>query len=305
MTAELEIVGSPRLLAGTRGDITVRCYRDGVLTTPSGTLTFSVVDADGTAVASGTPTTTPTEPGVITATLTAAQAASMNRLTVTWGGLVFGTEPAVSLTTQHEVVGDLLFTLAEARAFDNGAMASQVTYSDDALLRFRDAITDKFEDILGFPPGRRYRREIHDGDGGPCLWVNEHVGVTTLRAAALRTAGSSTWTALTAAELADCIVRANGEIVRETQGYWTKGTANVRVSYECSDLPIPGELRRAGLLVLRKLVVPSPIDMSVTQQVSEIGTFVYSQPGMKGSYVGIPEVDEILRRLSRRMPAFA
>lgn len=305
MTAELEAVGSPRILAGTRADVTVTVTRDGKRTTPTGTLTFAVVDADGTAIASGTPTTSATAPGVLTATLTAAQLASVNDLTITWGGIVFDSEPAVSLTSTVEVVSAFLFTLEEMRKFENAQLSDQSKFPDAMLLEARDTITAAFEEILGYRLGLQYHRDVLNGDGTDTIHVKETRNVWTLRAAATRTAGASTWTALTAGQLALCFVSGNGIITREDGNTWPLGSANVRLSYEAGATPIPGELKRAGLLVVSQQVQPWNASRRAISVSNPDGTTVFATPGIRGSYFGIPEADEVLHRLRRKVPAFA
>lgn len=292
MTAELEIIGSNRILAGTRADIQVRCYRDGVLATPTGTLTFSAADADGTVVASGTPTAAD---GVLTAVLTAAQNADVNTLTVTWGGLVFSAEPAISLTTEHESVGAWLFTLADIRGFgDNEQLLSSVTkYTDAFLLQERDRVTDQLGERLKYPLGARYERQTVDGDGTAELFLLGAWRCREVRAISIRAYGASTWTALTAGELALVFITKHGILAREGN-IWPRGRQNIRVAFENGVQPIPLELKQAGLAVLVDSVIGSDTPDRAITQTNENGTFNLATPGMRGSFVGIPGVDEAI-----------
>ena len=65
-----------------------------------------------------------------------------------------------SVTTSHRVVGDVLFTLAEARTYDGAALANSATYSDAAILAARDRIADAFAEICGVAFGARYASEV-------------------------------------------------------------------------------------------------------------------------------------------------
>ena len=305
MTAELELTSSPRILAGTRADVQVTVYRDGKAATPSGTLTFSAADADGTVVASGTPTTPTGTTGVLSAVLTAAQLTSVNDLTITWGGLVFDSEPAVSLTSHVEVVSAFLFTEPEARAFDGGTLKEVTAFPSAAILQARDAITEAFEDILGYRLGLQFVREIRDGDGTDTIYLRETKHVWSLRAASIRTTGSSTWTALTSGQLALTFVGGNGRVTREDGNVWTAGKDNIRLSYEAGATPIPRELKRAALLVAAQQLPAYNGSRRTTTMSNEDGTFILATPGIRGSYFGIPEADEVLHRLSRKLPVFA
>lgn len=290
--AELEVIGSNRILAGSRADLKVATYRDGVLATPTGTLTFSVANAEGTVLATGTPTASG---GILTATMTAAQNADVNTLTVTWGGLVFDGEPVISLTSEHESVGQWLFGLAEARSFGNPTqpLASVSTYPDDYLRAQRDLIADKFAERLRYPLGRRYQVEVVDGDGTCELFLPEAWRCYRLRAAWTREYGATSWTALTEAQLAVSFLTKHGIIEREG-ATWPKGRRNIRVAFENGAQPIPLELREAGLRVLADAAVGSDTPERATTQNIDGNVFSLATPGLRGSFVGIPGVDEAL-----------
>lgn len=290
--AELEILGSNRILAGSRADLTVACYRDGELATPSGTLTFSVANAEGTVLATGTPTASS---GILAATMTAAQNADVNTLTVTWGGLVFDAEPAISLTSEHESVGAWLFGLAEARTFGNPTqpLASESAYPDDYIRTYRALIADKFAERLRYPLGRRYQIATVDGEGTAELFLPEAWRCYRLRAAWTRTYGETTWTALTESELALAFLTKHGIIEREG-AVWPRGRQNIKVAYENGAQPIPIELRDAALSVLVASVVGNDTPERATAQSIDGNVFTLATPGIRGSFVGIPGVDEAL-----------
>lgn len=293
MTAELELTSSGRILAGTRADITVRVLKDGVPTTPTGTLTYSVADATGAVVATGTPTTPST--GVLSLVLTAAQA-TVGTLTVTWGGLVFGSEPAVELETTVDVIGAWLFTLAEARE-----SIPQNQFPDAKVIEGRDRVTERFEEVLGFALGRRYFRETLNGDGRGVLILRE-LKAKTLRA--IETRSGSTWTALTSDELAYCQLEGNGLVTRES-GYWPTGTQNIRVGYEAGLDPIPLDIKRAGLDYLKFALMDNNTQQQATAVNNEKGTFTLSKPGDLAYFTGLPSVDTVLALYRRKMPAIA
>lgn len=301
MVAEFEpLIASPRLLAGTRADIQLSCRRDGQSATPTGSPTCTVVNAAGTTIATPTPTASA---GLLTATLTAAQLANVDRLTVTWGNLVFDAEPAVSVVAEYEVIGAWLFTLAEAREFspDTRPLANENKYTNARLLAERDRIHDDFEDILGFSCGLRYQREVLSGDGSASLWLANRE-VDSIRS--IETRSVTTWTAFTSTELGYVIAGENGRLRRES-GYWPSGAGNIRVSYVAGRQPIPSQLRRAALLVLQDQLTGSAVNRRATSESNEMGTFSLATPGLRGSYYGLPEVDELLSRLSRKLPGVA
>lgn len=295
MTAELELTSPARILAGTRSDITVKVMKDGAPATPTGTLTYTVVDQDGDTVTSGTPTATA---GVLSFALTAAQAA-VGTLTVTWGGLVFGSEPAVSLATQTEVIGAWLFTLEDVRA----AGIPQTTYNDARVLAERDRITEEFESrgFLGFALGRRYFREVHNGDSRSPLILRQ-IKAGTLHT--VETRSGTTWTALTADELAACYLESNGVLTRENS-YWPTGTQNIRVGYEAGLSPVPADLRTAGIDYLRFLLMNNNMQAQATAVNNESGTYTLAKPGDVNYFTGLPAVDRVIARYRKLMPGIA
>lgn len=296
MAAELEIGESPRFLAGSVGDLEVTCYRDGTVTDPASAGTVTVTDGDGTVLSSGAATIVGGSTGRLRYTPTAAAMASVNRLTVTWASVVLGTDPAITLTTHAELVGQLLFTEAEARTFGDGTLANTTTYPDEAIRQAHDRLLDDFETIVGYPLGRRWRQEEFTGDGYSRfrLTIPE---LRSVRAAIWRDPGSSTWTSFTPAELADiAIVRRWGVIERESLGVFTDGR-RFRVSVEAGR-DIPGPLRRAALIVLRNTLVPSNISARALFENNAAGQFrlAVADANVSGRWYGLPEADAALAR---------
>jgi hypothetical protein len=301
MTATLDQLSSPRILRGTRADIWLATYLDGEPTAPATPApTVSVSNQDGTVIASGTATIS-TENKRLEFTLTAAQTADANLLTATWSDVKMGSDPTIDATTYHEVCGDVLFTLPEARNHENGVMKNATTFPNWLLLEARDRIWDEFESILEYPLGGRVRRESRDGSGTTDLYLS--APASSVRVVSTRDSG--TWTAFTSGQRSDIIVTSGGRLIRDTMGYWPKGTLNVRVTFEAGEVPIPRALKRAALLVLRDQMNKSDIPARATSQTSEIGTFQLSTPGQRGAEFGIPAVDVVLNRMRSKSPGFA
>lgn len=315
MTAVLDQLGSPRILQGTRADIWADLALDGEASPdPTGPVSVTVTDEDGNIVAGPTIATIVAGACRVKLTLTAAQTALVNRLTASWSGIVFGTDPAITVTTQHEVVGAVLFTLTQARAHDQGAMKSDDLYPSVDILRARDRIADSFGSILGFDFGTRCNREVVDGVnnwhdystgigsnpyGVSSVWVSRG-NVTAIRSAAVRQ--SSTWVALTATQIAGVQAYPDGEMASEAYG-WPVGRRNVRIVYEAGLTANQigfHELRMAALKLLRAQIVKSDIPSRYLSVTNQDGNAVLASPGMRGSYFGLPEVDEVLHRLSKR-----
>ncbi len=296
LPTEFEVPGSDRLLKNSYAILKVDCYLNGSLVEPSSYLapTVVVTNQAGDTVASGTATITRTG---IEYTLTPAQTAEAGHLTATWSSVILGTNPAASITTQYEIVGDLLFTLHEARQVK--PLDQQTAYPTDRILAARDRIWDEFEEILGYSIGGRLSTAILGGTGETEAWLP--YGARTIRT--IETRSGSTWTAFTSDELEDALLGDAGHLVRDTLGYWPVGNRNIRITYESA--PVPLDLRRAALLVLKQQLAGSEIDPRATQAVTDKGTFNLATPGQRGSWYGIPEVDVVLNRRKANLPGFA
>lgn len=291
---------TPRILAGTAATLTATVVIDGTATDPTVAGSVLVTDALGVSVASGTPTIAGGASGRLTYTLSAAAVAAPRILTATWSGIVAGGS-TITLTTTHEVVGEHLFTEAEARTTDGAALASSTTYPSATIAACRDSVHDAFEQILGFPLGRRWRFEVVDGSGSAEQWLQEQE-IAALLSVETRDAGSQTWTAYTQTQIDDIAAYPGGLLVRETLGSWPSGRLNVRIAYLAGESPIPLELRGAALMVARDQLVKSNLPARATSQTDELGTFSLAVAGRQGSWFGIPAADAVLTRRRRRIP---
>ena len=295
MTARAEELAQPRILAGVAGDLEIVLTVDGTITDPTVAGTCTVTDEAGDTIASGAASSVGTSSGKLRFSLTAAQNAYPKRLIATWAAFTLG-GVSMSMTSRHETVGEVLFTENEARTFDNNALTSTTTYPQATLLRGRDLIQDAFERILGWSMGTRYEREVVDGPGSSELWMDRRE-MTAVRSVKERTRGTSTWTAYSAADLADILVYRDGRLLRETLGSFAYGKKNVAIEYEHGRRPIPLDLRRAGLRLLRHQLVKSNLDDRALSQSGEFGTFSLATPGLRGAWFGIPQVDSVLDQL--------
>lgn len=288
------------ILKGTGATIRALVYVDGTLTALSDLGTVTVVDEDGNEIATGAGGDGGT--GVVTFPLTPTHTANVNKLTITWAGLQIAGGDEFSIVTRDEVVGELLFSEAEARAWQEGAMANTTAYTDAMISAHRDGIHDAFEQILGYPLGHRYRRETLDGEGAAKLRLDGR-DLRTIRSVKLRDRGSTTWTALTAGELSLVTHRRWGLIEREDGGVFPEGGQNVRVAYEAGR-DIPYELRREALRVLRQQLVPDGASDRTLFTTNQNGQVRYAVADSdRGRWFGIPQTDAVLSRL--REPGIA
>ncbi len=284
-----------RILRDTQHVIELGVDIDGTETAPDAVGTCTVVDANGDAVASGATTTSVTKSQF---TLDTTATGDVKRLVATWNLTFSGV--AQEFVTRHEVVTELLVTEAGARAFDGGAISDTSDYPTANVLEARDETHDEFERIIGVALGGRYGREIVAGDGGQELQL-ESKRVNRLLGIAERAVGGQTWTAYSSSELADVLIEPGGLLVRETLGSFTSGRQNVRVEYEHGLMPIPLDLKRAALWVVRYKLVRSNIDQRALRIVDQTGTWELATPGKAGSWYGLPEADAVLNDYRRRL----
>ena len=283
---------SVQILRGTPATLSVTYEQDGVIADP-GVVSVSVGRADGTVVAAGD--AGGSGEAARTFALTALQTALLDRLTVTWTSATLGT-----VETAAEIVGALLFTIAEARAFDEDALANATRYSSAEIEEGRTRITDEFERICGvsFIP----RLAVETLSGANPLFL-PHMRVRSVRS--VETRSGSSWTAYSADDVAGVLVDSWGELNRES-GSFAGGRRNVRVLYEHGwDRP-PLEISRAALTVLRYTLVPDNMSSRTLSVSGEFGTTQFSTPNAeRGRHYGIPYVDATLERYRERGPVIA
>lgn len=294
--ATVEVSGTPpHILRGSALSVTASFASDGVAADP-GVTTVAVTNIAGTVLvastaAGGSGTSR-------TVTLDSTDTADLDTLTVTWTTANFGT-----LTTTHEVIGAYLFTVAEARSFDGGALTSTTKYTTAAIEEARARILDEFETITGVAFVPRYRRAVYSGGGLTSMFLDRNE-VTAVRS--VETRSGATWTAFTVSELADVLIEPYGAIERDTLGSFTTGSRNVRVGFEHGYETPPLDIKRAALVLCRyQFVEQNATDRSLSMT-TEFGTVQLSTPNPeRNRWYGIPAVDTTLTNHLRRVPVIA
>lgn len=287
-----------QILVDTPATLSATWYVDGVVADP-GAVTVTVTKADGTALYSDE-AATGSGAAARTLTLTPADTAELDRLRVVWDSVVYG-----ELVQEYEIVGALLFTIAELRAFrdQSGQPLTDVSkYPVSVIEEARSRITDEFEQILEYAPVPRYRRITLAGDGCVSLPLPD-LFIRRLRS--VETRSGAVWTAFTSEDLDDAFVDSSGELWRDTRGVFARGRGNIRVSYEYGRdqsnrwfLP----LKRAAIILARYQLVDSNVSERTTSFSSEDGTFSLATAGLRGSFYGLPNVDSVLARASLHVP---
>lgn len=281
-----------RVLVGTGSNLEVEVYADGVLTDSTSTVTVTITRADGTILASGAATTHPST-GIYRYVL--LPQTELDQLTLVWAVTIGGI--AQTLTTYAEIVGDELFTIAQARAFKvagTAVLASTTTYPQDTILEVRDEVTDDFEQRAGVSFIPRYRRQTISGSGSDVLILDR----PRIQRVISVTVDS---VAYTATELADLDFDDAGILTRKTLGWFSWGSRNVTVEYVHGYAQVLATIRRAGLLRTLMILNPAVAGSTVNTWTSPEGTtYSYDQAGQQISgtgyirHYGVPAIDVAL-----------
>jgi hypothetical protein len=282
------------VLEDTPAQPQAKFYSGGVLTdldgAAGGTCTVTLTRPDGSAgPASGTVTHVST--GVYSFVLNAQPDPTL--FTVTWAGTIGG--KAVSVRTRIEIVGDFLFTTAEAKAFRVANATPLATVADADLMETRAAITDEFEAICGWSFVGRYRRDLFDGPLDQLvldrLKIQRIISVTV------------DGTAYTAPELADLIFTPAGTLRRRTLGWFSSAySAAIAVEYVHGWDRVPGAIKQAALKLCAAKLNPSALGSSVSSYSTPGGdTYTFDPAGRRIGlgdiqHYGIPSIDSVLNR---------
>lgn len=283
MAAEI-VVTPPMALKNATVTLTATFYDDGTAADP-GVTTVAVSDLTGAVVVAAGAATTGTGTSRNYALVATTQ---LDILTVTWTTANFG-----AFTSTLEIVGGFLYSLNEARAYDNNALANANTYTGAAIEDTRARVTDEFQTICGVSFVPRVAQFVLDG----CTSALDlrMARVTRIRAVETRTVGTATWTAYTVDQLAGVLLDTNGFIQQETGGYWPSGRQNVRVTYEHGYDRVPGAVKVAALMMTRYLFSGDILSQRTISLSSEFGTTQFAVANMSmGRYTSLPEVNRIL-----------
>jgi hypothetical protein len=200
-----------------------------------------------------------------------------------------------------------LFTTAEARAFDYGTtdvLGNNTTYPDADLTAAEARIRAHFERIcrVAFFP-TTVTDEYHSGDGSQILSLS-WPKVTSVTAVSTRS--DSTWTALTADELADLHIDPDLDWCLYREGScWPTGTRNIKVTYVHGFSSVPTPIKRAALICACAELIPSEISSRATSYSDGTMSFQLTYAGSAPHWTGIPEVDAVLELYNHSLPGIA
>lgn len=271
-------------------------------TDPTGTPTYAIVDANGTAVDSGNATVVGSGTGQVTAALAAQSVTRL--LTVTWVATVGGSSRTEVDTV--EVAGGFLFSLKEGRESDP-SLTDVDKYPSAALAAKRVEVEQEVEAICDRAFVPRYARVVLDGTGTPELVLRHPdsdrsvAEVRAVRRIAVAPALDEAFVDLSADELAAVAVGDDGTLRRTDWAAFTAGLGNVVVEYEYGRTLPPADLvpwlllRFRSLLNVQRSGIP---DRATSFTAADGGTFRLTLP--EAYRTGIPLVDAAYERYSRR-----
>lgn len=241
-----------RVVAGRSFTLSKTFYSDGTPVVPTGTPTASIVRSDGTPVTATAVSGSGTGP--YTVTVIAANNQLLDTLKVSWTATIGG-QPNSYVDTV-EVAGDVLFSIAEARAaigdpaYDTAAIADARTYAETEL-----------ENAIGYALAPRYAYETLSTVRGDPVRLRPYV--RAIRSVSVSGTALTDLSSLTTA----------GGFLR---GYcWPTGYGNVTIGYEHGlSSPTPGAKRAALALALDELDagVSSSVDPRASSIVTVDGT---------------------------------
>jgi hypothetical protein len=258
-----------RIKRGTPATITNTWYSGGTVADP-GTVTVGVTAADGTVVVAPGTATSGGGAAARSFSLTPAHTALLDTLTVTWTSSLLGTD-----TTLHEVVGDFLFSIAEARAVR--PLDSVQNYPTAKIEEMRTLVEDAMEQVAGVAFVPRYAQEtITDATGS---WLPSWPYVSSIRSLYVDdvlTAGA--------------VLAGNGTVYLPSS--YPYSTA-VTVGYEHGHPYPPPRIARAALFEARYRLIQanSPTDDRAVRLDTEQGSYALQQPGRGGMHFYLPESD--------------
>lgn len=278
-----------RLVAGTSGTLSWQQIGGTGEPVDPGTVTVTITRADGTVLATSA-ATTGSGTNARTCTLSVAQTAVLDRLSVNW--LVSGT---VVATTEVDVVASPWFSNAELRVAETGLSdqnkydAAKITLARLQVEAFIEGLTHR-----RWVPG--YTLETLPGVSGRNLVVR-HPDVRSVRSAALYDdlATSATET-LAAGELAAIPPSPSGIVTRYSNSWCARW---VRIGYEHGLRVPPPDLKRAAMRLCRELLINDVKgqvpDNATNFQSNEFGwSAVLVTPGVRGAHTRLPTVNKAI-----------
>lgn len=290
-----------RLLQNVAGKIEVTLLStDGAPVDADGSLTVDIYDGAGVHFAGPFVVADHPSTGVYRYTLPAASTAIMDVYKAVW------TDPGNTnaYVTRYEVVGGLIVSVGELRAFRRNKLADPAKYLTADLIDARETAEAilEYNCGVGFTP--RSRRWTLAGFGSRLLTAppDAHAGWIIVPDHRLRRLYAASIDGV-AVDVNEITVEPSGRLYRP--GGWGIASLgnlrNVSLHYEHGyDEPPPRIVRAAKLLVLHE-VVESSLDDRTISITDEVGTRQIAVPGGRFGTTGIPEVDATIGDYDERL----
>ena len=201
--------------------------------------------------------------------------------------------------------GAVLFTVAEARAFNDAVLASTTDYTSADIILKEAEVREWLEKACGQNfVATTHTDEYHDGDGTGQVMLDWPL-VTSITAVSYRSPGDSTWTALDSDQLGVCQYDDNGMLTSESVAF-PAGNRTVKVTYVAGCTAVPTKVKRAALLVCTYEMRPT--NLSPAAESYDTGEVSYSfgrGDGFNRQWSKIPEVMSVIRQYDRSLTGIA
>jgi hypothetical protein len=287
-----------RIVQGSSATLSHTFLVDGVPTNPSpDAATITITRADGTVLVAST-AATEAGTGIVTYTLTPAQTALLDTLTVAWTA-TFGGQ-AQAQADVIEIAGGVLFTIADARAraplADMTGSPAAYSYSSATIVDARTWAEQEIEDACGAAFVPRYARETLVARGTRGIRLG-HRRVRTIRTLSID------GTTVDAGYLAALYVDAGTLMSFSRYAYWPWG-ARLIIGYEHGYDTPPRAASVAALDLARDRLISdagsATIDPRAERIITDDGTIAL-RPG--SDRFGLPSVDAAVASLREAMVA--
>lgn len=227
-------------------------------------------DSDGSAIDVGTPEPVDGQVGSYVASIDAGETPEVDRLTAVW------TAGGQSITTEVEVVGGFLCTLAEI------AEAAEVDDEPKKLAEAREWASSWLEEACGVAFRPKYARDALRGSGTAELLL-AHPMPSVIFASSIND------------QTLDEVLSLDASGVVLRNGRWTHG-ARTSVAYQHGYSKTPPIVSRAAVKLARRYLIEDPTDLDerATSMSSGDGTYSLVTPGVRGALTSIPEVNAVI-----------
>ena len=268
------------ILRSTPATLELQVYSEGTLTDLDGNPTLVITDGNGAVVSSGAVS----HPGVGIYRSTLPAQPDLKVLDAAWTGTLAAAP--LTLHQDYEVVGNFLFTEAEARASNIVGMQTPFSdtakYDDAYLARWRSVITELMEHRMNRGVIQRYCRARFQGIYKP---LNLNDGYPSIASGSTLNRPGRNWDVtriISATHDGVTILPADLEVV-DNYVYWpgetftpaltTEPPLNVTLEWEYGPNPVWSEAHQRALDLLMANAIPKGYPSSATSISNEDGTF--------------------------------